>query len=183
MKWQKKNKEGYKEIQLLTCSKLCRQLPNVGLTLINDEIPFFRVLCQSSFLSLVFGFVLFLDVSFLCRINLDNYVLLVFCVDLLKTKFTISLSEFWVDHRFLLLEMNIFCFISNFLSNYLHQYIYIYKLVKRSHIIACGWWLSVSRSCGFFVFNCISNVHWLSKAKTIFVEEQQWDNFTYNCEQ
>ena len=39
-----------------------------------------------------------------CRINLDNRVLLVFCVDLLKTKFSISLSELQVDHRFLLLN-------------------------------------------------------------------------------
>ena len=56
------------------------------------------------------GFVLFLGVSFSCRINLDNRVLQVFCIDLLKTKFIISLSEFRVDHRFLLLEMNIFLF-------------------------------------------------------------------------
>ena len=44
------------------------------------------------------------------RINLDNHVLLVSGVDLLKTKFTIYLCEFRVDHRFLLLEMNIFLF-------------------------------------------------------------------------
>ena len=41
---------------------------------------------------------------FLCRINLDNRVLQVSCVDLLKTKFTISLSELPVDYRFLLLD-------------------------------------------------------------------------------
>ena len=50
------------------------------------------------------GFILLLDVSFLCRINLDNRVLLVFWVDLLKTKFSISLSEPRVDLRFLLLD-------------------------------------------------------------------------------
>ena len=41
----------------------------------------------------------FLGVSFLCRIDL-----LASCIDLLKTKFTISLSELRVDHRFLLLD-------------------------------------------------------------------------------
>ena len=77
---------------------------------VDDKIPFFGNLCQSSFWSLFLGFVHFLGVFFLCRINLDNCVLLVSFVDLLKTKFTISLSEFCVDHRFLLLEMNIFLF-------------------------------------------------------------------------
>ena len=38
------------------------------------------------------------------------------CVDLLKTKFTISLSELRVDHCFLLLEMNIFLFQLEFSS-------------------------------------------------------------------
>ena len=61
-------------------------------------------------------FILLLCVSFLCRINLDNHVLLVSCIDLLKTKFTISLSELRVDHRFLLLEMNIFFFQREFSS-------------------------------------------------------------------
>ena len=46
--------------------------------------------------------------SFLSKINLDNRVLLVSCVDLLKTEFTISLSELQVDHPSLYLEMNIF---------------------------------------------------------------------------
>ena len=63
----------------------------------------FDILCQSSFRSQFLGFIL-LSVSFFCRINLDNHVLLVSCVDLLKTKFTISLSELWVDHCFLLLN-------------------------------------------------------------------------------
>ena len=58
----------------------------------------------------------FLSVSFLCRINLDNPILLVSCVDLLKTKFTISLSELRVDHCFLLLGMNIFRFQREFSS-------------------------------------------------------------------
>ena len=57
-----------------------------------------------------------MGVSFLCRINQDNRVLLVFSVDLLKTKFTISLSKLQVDHRFLLLEMNIFLFQLRFSS-------------------------------------------------------------------
>ena len=52
----------------------------------------------------VFRVYSFLGVSFLCRINLDNRVLLVSCVDLLKTKFTISLSELLIDHRFFLLD-------------------------------------------------------------------------------
>ena len=51
-----------------------------------------------------------------CRINRDNRVLLVSCVDLLKMKFTISLNELRVDHRFLLLEMNIFLFQLEFSS-------------------------------------------------------------------
>ena len=38
-------------------------------------------------------FVLFLDVSFFSRIKLDSYILLVFCVDLLKMKLTISFNE------------------------------------------------------------------------------------------
>ena len=57
----------------------------------------------------------FLGVSFLCRINLDNRVL-VFCIDLLKTKFTISIRELRVDHRFLWLKMNIFLFQLEFSS-------------------------------------------------------------------
>ena len=40
----------------------------------------------------------------LCKINLDNHVLLVSCVDLLKTKFSVSLSELRVDKRFLLFD-------------------------------------------------------------------------------
>ena len=51
----------------------------------------------------IFGFSLLLGVS-LCRINLDNCVLLVSCVELLKMKFTISLSELRVNHCFLLLD-------------------------------------------------------------------------------
>ena len=85
------------------------QPPTVSLTFVN-KIPFFGILCQSSFWSQFLGFVLFLCVSFFCRINLDYFVLLVFCVDLLKTKFIISLCELRVDHRFLLLDMNIFLF-------------------------------------------------------------------------
>ena len=91
-------------IQVTTCSKPCRRLPTVNLTFVNDKIPFFSILCQSSFWSQFLEFILLLGVSFLCRINLDNRVLLVSGVDLLKTKFTISLSELRVDHRFLLLD-------------------------------------------------------------------------------
>ena len=98
----KKNGGGYTEIRRLTCSNPCRQPPTVSLTSVNDKIPFFGIICQSSFRSQFLGFILLLSVSFLCRINLDNRVLLVSCVDLLKTKFTISLSELRVDHRFLL---------------------------------------------------------------------------------
>ena len=43
----------------------------------------------------------------MCRINLENRVL-VSCVNLLKTKFTISLSELRVEHRFLLLDEYLF---------------------------------------------------------------------------
>ena len=100
----KKKKEGYKEIQHLTCSKPSHQPPTVSLTFPNDKIPFFGILSQSSFISQFLGFILLLSVSFLCRINLDNHVLLVFCVDLLKTKFTISLSKLRVEHYFLLLD-------------------------------------------------------------------------------
>ena len=59
---------------------------------------------------------LFLGVPFFCRINLDNHAFLVSRVDLLKTKFTISLSELPVDYRFLLLEMNICLFQLKFSS-------------------------------------------------------------------
>ena len=45
------------------------------------------------FLKPVFKVCSFLGVFFLCGINPDNYVLLVSSVDLLKMKFTISLSE------------------------------------------------------------------------------------------
>ena len=58
----------------------------------------------------------FLGVSFLCTINLDNRVLHASSVELLKTKFTISLSELQVDQRFLLVEMNIFLFQLEFSS-------------------------------------------------------------------
>ena len=51
----------------------------------------------------VFGFVFLLGVSFFCSINRYNRVL-VSCVDLLKTNFTISLCELWVNHRFLPLD-------------------------------------------------------------------------------
>ena len=95
---QQTQKEGYEEIQRLTSSKPCCQPPTVSLTFVNDKIPFFGISCQSSFWSQFLGFILLL----FCRINLDNRVLLVPCVDLLKMKFTISLSEFRVDHRFLL---------------------------------------------------------------------------------
>ena len=44
-------KEGYKQIQRLTCSKLCRQPPAFSLNFVNDKIPFFDILCQSSFRS------------------------------------------------------------------------------------------------------------------------------------
>ena len=74
----------------------------MSLTFVIDKIPLFGILCQSSFWSLFLGFII-LGVSFLCRINLDNHVFLVSFVDLLKTKFTISLRELRVDHRFLLL--------------------------------------------------------------------------------
>ena len=56
-----------------------------------------------------FGFTLFLDVFFSSRIKLYNLVFLVSCVDLLKTNFTISLSELQV-------EMNIFLFQLEFSS-------------------------------------------------------------------
>ena len=46
----------------------------------------------------------------MCKINLDSYILLVSCIDLLKTKFSSSLSEIRINHHFLLLEMNIFLF-------------------------------------------------------------------------
>ena len=62
---------------------------------------------QKFFLKPIFRVFSFLGVSFLCRINLDNRALLVSCGDSLKTKFTISLSELRVNHRFLLLEINI----------------------------------------------------------------------------
>ena len=68
------------------------------------------------FLKPIFRVCSFLGVSFLCRIILDNRVLQVSSVDLLKTKFTISLSELRVDHRFLLQEMNIFLFQHEFSS-------------------------------------------------------------------
>ena len=64
----------------------------------------------------VFRVCSFLDVIFLRRINMNNHVLLVSCVDFLKTKFTFSISELRVDHRFLLLEMNIFLFQLEFSS-------------------------------------------------------------------
>ena len=91
----------------ITCTKQCRQPPTVSLTFVRDKIPFFGILCQSSFWSPFLGFVLFLGVSF-CRINLDNRVILVSCVELLKTKFNISFCEFRVDHCFLHLVMIIF---------------------------------------------------------------------------
>ena len=68
------------------------------------------------FLQPILGFILFYGISFFCRINLDNCVLLVFGVDLLKMKFTISLSELWVINHFLLLVMNIFLFQFEFSS-------------------------------------------------------------------
>ena len=74
------------------------------------------VFCVKFFLKPIFMVCSFLNVSFLCRINLDNRVLLISCVDFLKTKFTISLSEPWVDHSILLLEMNIFQFQLKFSS-------------------------------------------------------------------
>ena len=64
----------------------------------------------------VFRVCSFLGASPFCRINLDNHVLLVSYVDLLKTEFTISLSVLRVDHRFPLLEMNIFLFQLEFSS-------------------------------------------------------------------
>ena len=85
----------------LTCTKQCRQPPTVSLTFVNDKIPFFGIL--SSFWSQFLGFI-HLGVSFLCRVDLDNHVLLVSRVDLLKMKFTISLSELRVDDRFFLLD-------------------------------------------------------------------------------
>ena len=52
----------------------------------------------------IFKVFLLFGVSFWCRINLDNCALLVCCVDWMKMKFTISLSELWIDHFFLLLD-------------------------------------------------------------------------------
>ena len=46
-----------------------------------------------------------------------NRVFLVSCVDFLKTKLTIFLSELRVDHRFILLGMNIFLFQLEFSSD------------------------------------------------------------------
>ena len=57
-----------------------------------------------SFRSQFLGFILLLGSSFLSRINLDNCVLLVSCVELLRRKFTLSLSKNQVDHCFLLLD-------------------------------------------------------------------------------
>ena len=68
------------------------------------------------FLMPIFRVILFLCVSFFCRINMDNRVLLVSCIDLLKTKFTISLSDLQIDHRFLSFEMNIILFQLEFSS-------------------------------------------------------------------
>ena len=62
------------------------------------------------------GFIILLGVSFLCRINLDNNILLVSYVDLLKTKFTISLSEPSCRLPFPPLEMKIFLFQLKFSS-------------------------------------------------------------------
>ena len=73
--------------------------PVFSLTFVNDKIPFFGILCQSSLWRQSLGFILLLGVS-LCRINQDNRVLQVSCGDLLKTKFTISLSELQVDNWF-----------------------------------------------------------------------------------
>ena len=95
----KKKEEGYKGYKLL---KAMPSTQLVSLTFVYDKIPFFGILCQSSFRSQFLVFIL-LGVS-LCRINLDNCVLLVSCVDLLKTKFTISLSELRENHCFLLLD-------------------------------------------------------------------------------
>ena len=94
----------------IICSKQCRQPPTVSLTFVNDKTPFFSILCQSSFWKPIFRVCSFLDVLFLCRINMDNRILLVSFVNLSKTTFTISLSELRVEHGFVLLEMNIFLF-------------------------------------------------------------------------
>ena len=96
--------------------KQCRQPAIVSLIFANDEISFFGILCHSSFWSQFLGFVLFFCISFFCRINLDKRVLLVSCVDLLKIKFTIFLSELQVDHCFLLLEISIILFPLEFSS-------------------------------------------------------------------
>ena len=55
-------------------------------------------------------------VIYLKRNEIYDRVLLVSCIDLLKTKFTISLSELRGDHRFLLLQVNIFLFQLKFSS-------------------------------------------------------------------
>ena len=60
----------------------------------------------------VFRVYFFLGASLLCRINLDNRILLVSCEDLLKTKFTISSSR----PPFPPLEMNAFLFQLEFSS-------------------------------------------------------------------
>ena len=86
----------------------------VSLTFVNDKIPFVGILCQSSFWSQFLGFVL-LCVSF----EESTWTTVFFwfsCVDLLKTKFIISLSVLRVDYRFLLLEINIFLFQLEFSS-------------------------------------------------------------------
>ena len=73
------------------------------------------VFMSKFFLKSVFTVCSFLSVSFSYRINLDN-CFLVSCVDLLKTKSSISVSKLWVDHCFVRLEMNIFLFQLEFSS-------------------------------------------------------------------
>ena len=90
------------------------QPPTISLTVVNEKILFFGILCQNSFRCQFLGFILLLSVSFLNRINQDNRIFLVSCVDLLKTKFTISFSELQEDHRFFLLDKYLFFFNSNF---------------------------------------------------------------------
>ena len=59
------------------------------------------------FLSQFLGFILFSVSFFLCRINLENRVLLVSYVELLRTELTISLSELRVDRQFLPIDENL----------------------------------------------------------------------------
>ena len=91
------------------------QAPPWGLSTLAKEFSTAACIMQSSLnksLKPIFRVCFLLGVSF----NLDNRILLVSRVDLLKTKFIISLRELRVDHCFLLQEKNIFLFRLEFSS-------------------------------------------------------------------